>query len=101
MVFLYMYIVRKGIHIAQHTTDPFAKYLAIGIVSWVLVQSFVNIGVNLNIVPLTGVTLPFVSYGGSSLMSLMIAMGIILNISRYTHENHELGVKKKNTTIII
>ena len=49
----------------------------------ILVQMFVNIGVNLNVIPLTGVTLPFVSYGGSSLISLLIATGILLNISRY------------------
>lgn len=63
--------------------DLFAKYVAVGIVSWILVQAFVNIGVNLNIVPLTGVTLPFVSYGGSSLLSLLVAVGILLNISRH------------------
>jgi cell division protein FtsW len=44
----------------------------------------VNIGVNLNVVPLTGVTLPFVSYGGSSLIALMMGIGILLNISRYS-----------------
>ncbi len=63
--------------------DLFAKYVAVGIVSWILVQAFVNMGVNLNVVPLTGVTLPFVSYGGSSLISLLIATGILLNISRH------------------
>lgn len=64
--------------------DPFGKYLAFGIATLIMVQVFVNVGVNLNVVPLTGVTLPFVSYGGSSLISLMIAIGILLNISRYT-----------------
>ena len=63
--------------------DLFGRYLALGITIWILVQATINIGVNLNIVPLTGVTLPFVSYGGSSLFSLMIAVGILLSISRH------------------
>jgi cell division protein FtsW len=62
--------------------DLFAKYVALGIVTWISLQTFINMGVNLNIVPLTGTTLPFVSYGGSSLLSFLLAFGILLNISR-------------------
>lgn len=83
LVSSYCYVAYRGYRIARRVDDPFAKYVAVGIVSWILVQSFVNMGVNLNIVPLTGVTLPFVSYGGSSLMSLLVAIGILLNISRH------------------
>ncbi|MFB0965153.1 MAG: FtsW/RodA/SpoVE family cell cycle protein [Patescibacteria group bacterium] len=63
LVSSYCYVAYRGYRIARRVDDPFAKYVAVGIVSWILVQSFVNMGVNLNIVPLTGVTLPFVSYG--------------------------------------
>ena len=56
----------------MRSEDLFARYCAVGIALWLLIQAFVNIGVNLNILPLTGVTLPFVSYGGSSLLSLLI-----------------------------
>jgi cell division protein FtsW (lipid II flippase) len=63
--------------------DLFGKYVAFGITALILVQAFINIGVNLNIIPLTGITLPFISYGGSSLLSLMIAVGILLSISRH------------------
>ncbi len=87
----YLFIAYRGYTIARFVKDPFAKYLAFGISTLILVQVFVNIGVNLNVVPLTGVTLPFVSYGGSSLMSLMIAIGILLNISRYMEYNPTLG----------
>lgn len=68
--------------IARSVPDLFGKYLAFGITTWILVQAFVNIGVNLNVIPLTGVTLPFISYGGSSIISLTLATGILLSISR-------------------
>lgn len=62
LVSSYCYVAYRGYRIARRVDDPFAKYVAVGITSWILIQSFVNMGVNLNIVPLTGVTLPFVSY---------------------------------------
>lgn len=83
LVFMYMMIAYRGFLIARSVKDPFAKYLALGITTWIMVQASINIGVNLNIVPLTWVTLPFVSYGGSSLLSLMIGVGILLSISRH------------------
>ena len=57
--------------------------IAVGIPSWFVFQAIINIGVNLAILPLTGITLPFISYGGSSLLANMLAAGILLNISRY------------------
>ncbi len=79
----YIYIARRWFYIANYTNDLFAKYSAIWISSWILIQAFINIWVNLNIVPLTWVTLPFISYWGSSLLSLSIAIWFLLNISRY------------------
>ncbi len=73
----------RAFQIGLSSEDLFAKYCAVGISLWILTQAFVNIGVNLNILPLTGVTLPFVSYGGSSLLSLLIGVGILLNISKH------------------
>lgn len=83
LIIMYMMITYRGFLIARSVKDPFARYLALGITIWILVQASINIGVNLNIVPLTGVTLPFISYGGSSLFSLMIGVGILLSISRH------------------
>lgn len=80
---LYLFIAYRGYMIARSVKDLFGKYLAFGITTWFVVQAFVNIGVNLNVVPLTGVTLPFISYGGSSVASLGIAAGILLSISRH------------------
>jgi cell division protein FtsW len=75
-----------GYRIAKNAPDNFSRLLAVGITTWVLVQAFINIGAMLNIFPLTGVPLPFISYGGSSLIVLLAAMGIMLNISRHANE---------------
>lgn len=80
---MYLYIGYRGYKISSHVQDSFARYSAIGISSWILIQAFINIWVNLNIVPLTWITLPFISYGGSSLLSLAIWLGVLLNISRH------------------
>lgn len=88
--------------IARNVKDLFAKYLAFGISTLIIVQVFVNVGVNLNVVPLTGVTLPFVSYGGSSLISLMIAVGVLLNISRHTeYKPKNFGIAAGNKRRIL
>lgn len=83
LIAMYLMITYRWFMIARSVKDPFARYLALGITIWILVQASINIGVNLNIVPLTWVTLPFVSYGGSSLFALMIGVGILLSISRH------------------
>jgi rod shape determining protein RodA len=64
----------------MRSEDLFARYCAVGIALWLLIQAFVNIGVNLNILPLTGVTLPFVSYGGSSLLTFTVLIFIMLRL---------------------
>lgn len=62
--------------------DDFGKYVSFGIVVWITWQMIVNISVNMSIFPNTGLTLPFISYGGSSLLSMLTAAGILLSISR-------------------
>ena len=73
-----------GLATALHAPDPFGQLLAAGITTWILIQAFVNIGAVLGRLPITGVPLPFVSFGGSSLIATMIAFGILLNIARQT-----------------
>lgn len=82
LLLLYLYIWYRWLQIARWIKDPFAKYVAIWISTRILMQAFINIWVNLNIVPLTWITLPFISYWWSSLLSLSIALWILLNISR-------------------
>lgn len=83
LVSMYLFIWYRGMYIALRSTDLFAKYLVIWMTSRFLMQAFINIWVNINIVPLTGITLPFISYGWSSLLTCMIWLAMILNVSRY------------------
>ena len=87
----FMFIAFRGYKIAEHAPDRFSMLVAAGITSWFTFQVLINIGVNIALLPLTGITLPFVSYGGSSLFMNAIAAGILLNISRYTSHNSSLS----------
>lgn len=71
-----------GVRTALHARDRFGMLLATGITTWILVQAFINIGASVGALPITGVPLPFVSAGGSSLVLTMAASGILLNIAR-------------------
>jgi cell division protein FtsW len=77
---LYGLIVWRGIRIAKKTVDPFGVYLAAGLTVAVGMQVFVNMGVTLGLLPTKGLTLPFMSYGGSSLLLNMVSIGILMNI---------------------
>ena len=77
------YIVMRGLYIAMKTKDPLARMLAAGISTWIGTQTFINLGGLSGIIPLTGVTLPFISYGGTSILLLSVAMGILINVSTH------------------
>ncbi|MBL3647318.1 FtsW/RodA/SpoVE family cell cycle protein [Bacillus vallismortis] len=83
VIILLGFIVIKGFYIARKCEDPFGSLLAIGISSMIAIQSFVNLGGVSGLIPITGVTLPFISYGGSSLVLLLASMGILANISMF------------------
>jgi cell division protein FtsW len=83
IICMYLFIWYRWIYIALRTTDLFAKYLVVGMISRFLMQAFINIWVNLNIVPLTWITLPFISYWWSSLLTSIMWLALVLNISRY------------------
>ena len=88
IITLFSTFVIRGYRIAQDAPDRFGTLVAAGITTWIAAQALINICVNLALFPLTGVTLPFISYGGSSLVSILVATGILLNISMYTtHES--------------
>ncbi len=70
--------------IAERTTDNFSRLVVIGVVSWLSVQSLINIGAMIGVLPLKGITLPFVSYGGTSVIFALAAVGLVFQISRYT-----------------
>lgn len=79
---LFLTLFYNTIKISLNQKDLFAKYLSFGLIIEIIFQTILNISVVIGLVPVTGVTLPFISYGGSSLLISMISIGIILNISR-------------------
>lgn len=85
LVVLFFYLSLRGFGIAKNSPDKFSHLVSIGIISWIIFQAFINIGAISGIIPLTGIPLPFVSYGGTSLVFLMAAVGILLNISKHTN----------------
>lgn len=92
----------RGFRIAKQAPDTFSRLVAAGITAWIVFQSLINIMAMLNLIPLTGVPLPFISYGGTSLLFSMMAVGILQNISRYTYKevnyaNRSLGRGNRRT----
>lgn len=79
---LFILLLLFGIKIALNTKDNFAKLLSFGLIFQMLIQAVMNLMVVIGLIPVTGVTLPFLSYGGSSLLVSMVSIGIILNISK-------------------
>ncbi len=77
---LFMFIFYKSIKISLSTKDLFSKYLVFGLASQILIQALLNLSVVTGLIPVTGVTLPFISYGGSSLLVSMMSIGIILSV---------------------
>ena len=77
-----LWLITLGFKTASKTSNPFASSLASGVSSWIGVQSFLNMGSLTALVPLTGVPLPFISYGGSSLVILLFSAGILVNIAK-------------------
>ena len=83
LLILFILFFARCSYIILKTDDLFAKYIVIGIMSMLMIQVMINIGVVIGLLPVTGITLPFMSYGGSSLTITLLSIGIILNISRH------------------
>jgi len=81
---LFGLLVWRGLQVARAAPDTFSRLVAVGISIWMLVQALVNIAAMIALIPLTGIPLPFISYGGTSLVVSLFGMGILLNISKYT-----------------
>ncbi len=82
VILLFACLVYRGYRVALRTSDPFAVLLATGITTWFGFQALINIGAVTNMIPFTGITLPFISAGGSALIFSLAATGVLLNISR-------------------
>jgi rod shape determining protein RodA len=88
LIVLFLLLIIWGLNVAHSSRDPFGTILAVGISSMIFWQVFVNIGMVMGLMPVVGIPLPFVSYGGSSIATTMIAIGLLINVSmrRYTLE---------------
>lgn len=93
LISLYFMLIYHLIRTAMDTNDPFNTYVCAGIISMITFHVFQNIGMTIQVLPITGIPLPFISYGGSSLMGNMFAMGLIYSI-RYHHRNYMFAIDK-------
>ncbi|MBI2035536.1 MAG: cell division protein FtsW [Candidatus Liptonbacteria bacterium] len=84
LITVFFIVVLKGFFLSRNVRDDFGRLLLIGFVSVIGIQTFINVAALSGLIPLTGVTLPFISYGSSSLVSFMLMAGIMVNISRYS-----------------
>ena len=74
-------VIYQGVKIAKGCADPYLCYIAIGLISLFAIQVMINLGVVVGLFPVTGITLPFISYGGSSLIVMMGSMGLLMSIA--------------------
>lgn len=84
VLLLFSLLLWRGIRIALGAPDLYGTFLAVGIVAMIAIQVMINVGVVTGLMPVTGITLPFLSYGGSSLTLMLMAVGVLLNISRHS-----------------
>ena len=76
-------ILWRGLAAATHAPDPFGRYLAVGVTAMIVCQAMINVGVVLSMLPTKGLPLPFISYGGSSLLISLAGAGLLLNVSQH------------------
>lgn len=84
IIMIYVFIALRGLKLASKVEDQFGRLLVVGIITWFSFQALVNIGAIMGVMPLTGIPLPFISYGGTAMFSSLAATGILANISRQT-----------------
>jgi cell division protein FtsW len=82
LIALFIFFATRGLKIASNVPDPFGRLVVVGIVIMIVSQAFINIGAMLGVIPLSGITLPFVSHGGTSLFITLLEVGIILSVSK-------------------
>ena len=80
ILILYLILLMRGFSIARRTNDPFGRLVCTGVIAWFAFQIFENIGMTMGLMPMTGVPLPFISYGGSSMFATLIGIGLLQNV---------------------
>ncbi len=81
---LFIFLLMRALQTASSSRDPFGRLMATGICTYILFQVFINVGVNIRLLPVTGIPLPFISQGGSSLVTLFIGLGLLLSIRTHS-----------------
>jgi cell division protein FtsW len=99
VVALFLFLAFRGFRLARRTQDIYGALLATGITTWLVAQAMINIGATTDSVPYTGVPLPFISYGGSSLVISLAAVGVLLNISRYIQEPDAPALSRRSMSV--
>jgi cell division protein FtsW len=102
VIIAYAIIAYRGYMISNFAQDKFNMYVAVGITTWITTQAFINIAVNIGLMPVTGITLPFISYGGTSMIATLAGIGVLLQISRTTtpyYANNIYGRRDRGTHI--
>ena len=103
---LFGFIAWRGLRTARGMNDRFGSFVAVGITSWLAIQAMINMAVVTGLVPFTGIPMPYISYGGSSLAACMLGTGLLLNLSARSqpgraraHETMDLGRRNRRTRI--
>ena len=91
VLLLFAFVAYRGIRIAQRAPDSFGTLLAVGVVAWITVQAFFNIGGITRTIPLTGIPLPFISFGSSALVATLAGAGLLVSVSRFTVNRSQDG----------
>lgn len=99
VIMLFVFLAFRGFRLARRTQDVYGALLATGITTWLVLQAMINIGASTGSIPYTGVPLPFISFGGSSLVISMAAVGVLLNISRYIQEPENPALSRRTMTM--
>jgi cell division protein FtsW len=99
VLLLYVVLMIRGFQIARRCQDDFGMLMATGITTWISVQAILNIGGITSILPLTGVPLPFLSFGGNALAAAMLAMGVLISISRYGTVREPVAVRRGRSIV--
>jgi cell division protein FtsW len=92
---LFAMLVYRGLKLAHLARDDFGRLLVVGVISWIAIQAFLNIGGITRTIPMTGIPLPFISVGGSSLAALLAGMGVVLSVSRHAHQAGEARIGRR------
>jgi rod shape determining protein RodA len=86
LIALLLLITWRYLHMARHAPTPYTSLICVGLAAWLAVQIFINVGMNLSLMPVTGIPLPFISAGGTSLVSLLLAQGLVQGIALRSHK---------------